>query len=79
MAVNLSEIVFFHRKKSGLTQKQLATLAGVGKNVIYELESGKQTIRLDTLLKILTILNIEIDFRSPLGAAFMQGQKHENG
>lgn len=79
MAVNLSEIIFFHRKKSGLTQKQLATLAGVGKNVIYELESGKQTIRLDTLLKILIILNIEIDFRSPLGATFMQEQRHENG
>jgi serine/threonine-protein kinase HipA len=39
----LSEIVLFHRKKSGLTRNQLADLAGVGKTVIYDIEKGKET------------------------------------
>lgn len=66
MKNNISEIVKFHRKKSELTQKELADLAGVGKTVIYDIEKGKETIRFNTLQKILYVLNISIEFRSPL-------------
>jgi len=62
----LSEIVLFHRKKSGLTRKQLADLAGVGKTVIYDIEKGKETIRFSTLLKELKVLNIKITYTGPL-------------
>jgi len=62
----LSEIVLFHRKKSGLTRNQLADLAGVGKTVIYDIENGKESIRLSTLQKVLKALNIKITFTSPL-------------
>jgi HTH-type transcriptional regulator / antitoxin HipB len=62
----LSEIVKQHRKQAGLTQKGLANLAGVGKTVIYDIESGKETVQLDTIKKILTVLNIKIKFESPL-------------
>jgi HTH-type transcriptional regulator/antitoxin HipB len=62
----LSEIVKFHRKQAGLTQKGLADLAGVGKTVIFDIESGKETVQLDTVKKILTVLNIKIKFESPL-------------
>jgi len=62
----LNEIVLFHRKKSGLSQNQLADLAGVGKTVIYDIEKGKETIRFSTLQKVLTALNIKITFTSPL-------------
>lgn len=62
----LSEIVKLHRKKAGLTQKGLADLAGVGKTVIYDIESGKETVQLDTIKKVLTVLNIKIKFESPL-------------
>jgi y4mF family transcriptional regulator len=62
----MSEIVVFHRKKSGLTRKQLADLAGVGKTVIYDIEKGKETIRFSTLQKVLQTLNIKITFTSPL-------------
>jgi y4mF family transcriptional regulator len=61
-----SEIVLFHRKKSGLTRNQLADLAGVGKTVIYDIEKGKETIRFLTLQKVLKALNIKITFTSPL-------------
>jgi len=80
---SLKNIILFHRKQSGLTQQELAELAGVGKNMIYELESGKQSVRLENLLKILQVLNIELDFQSPLRDAFlknvgdMTGDVHE--
>jgi y4mF family transcriptional regulator len=66
----LSEIVLFHRKKSGLSRNQLADLAGVGKTVIYDIEKGKETIRFSTLQKVLTALNIKIAFASPLMEVF---------
>ena len=66
MLNTISEIVKDHRKKSGLTQKKLADLAGVGKTVIYDIEKGKETIRFSTLQKVLNVLNITIEFRSKL-------------
>lgn len=66
MDYKLNEIVLFHRKKSGLSRNQLADLAGVGKTVIYDIEKGKETIRFSTLQKVLTALNVKINFTSPL-------------
>ena len=66
MDYKVSEIVLFHRKKSGLTRNQLADLAGVGKTVIYDIEKGKETIQFSTLQKVLKALNIRIVFTSPL-------------
>ena len=63
---NISDIVWFHRKKSGLSRIQLADLAGVGKTVIYDIEKGKEAIRFSTLQKVLNALNIKITFTSPL-------------
>ena len=62
----MSEIILFHRKKSGLSRNQLADLAGVGKTAIYDMEKGKETIRFSTLQKVLKALNIKITFTSPL-------------
>ena len=59
----LATIVKMHRKAANLTQLQLA---GVGKTVVFEIEKGKETVKLNTLLKILKVLNIEIQFISPL-------------
>lgn len=61
-----STVIHHHRKKSGLTQKQLADLAGVGKTVVFDLEKGKKTVQLDTFLKVLHALNISVQLRSPL-------------
>ncbi len=62
----LAKTVIFHRKKSKLTQKQLADLAGVGKTVVFDIEKGKETIQLNTLLKLLSVLNIKLEMKSPL-------------
>jgi HTH-type transcriptional regulator / antitoxin HipB len=63
---SLAEIILFHRKKSGLTQLELARLAGVGKTVVFDIEHAKKSVRLKTLIKILKVLNISIELNSPL-------------
>lgn len=62
----LGNYIRIHRKMSGLTQVQLAEMVGVGKSVIYDLEKGKETVRLSTLVKILSGLNIKVKLQSPL-------------
>lgn len=62
----ISDIVRYHRKKAGLTQQELARLAGIGKTAVFDLEKGKQSIQLDTLRKIIHALNITIKIESPL-------------
>jgi len=62
----LSEMIRQHRKMAGLSQTGLANLAGVGKTVIFDLEKGKETIQFKTLIKVLKVLNIKIEFKSPI-------------
>jgi HTH-type transcriptional regulator/antitoxin HipB len=62
----LSELVLQTRKQANLTQAELAELAGVGRTVIWDLEHGKRSVRLETLLKILAPLNIQLMARSPV-------------
>ena len=70
----IPELVRTHRKKSALSQAALGNLAGVGKTVIFDLEHGKMTIQLDTLLRILSALNIEMKLHSPLLQAMKETQ-----
>lgn len=62
----IGEIIRMHRKAARLSRVQLAELAGVGKSVIYDIEKGKESVQLDTLQKILKVLNIKIILTSPL-------------
>jgi transcriptional regulator with XRE-family HTH domain len=62
----ISEIIKMHRRKAGLSQIELAKFACVGKTVIFDLEHGKESIRYDTLTKVLSVLNVKIRFESPL-------------
>ncbi|CAN5324556.1 helix-turn-helix transcriptional regulator [soil metagenome] len=58
-------MVRYFRKQSGLSQQQLAQLAGVGKTVVFDIEKGKTTVQIDSLLKILDVLNIKFKFETP--------------
>jgi DNA-binding XRE family transcriptional regulator len=62
----LADVIKMHRKAARLSRTQLAEMAGVGKTVIYDIEKGKETIQLNTLRKILKVLNIKIELTSPL-------------
>lgn len=62
---SLGKTIREHRKKSGLSQQALGEMVGVGKTVIYDLEKGKDTVKLSTLLRILQGLNISVRLESP--------------
>lgn len=62
----IADIIKYHRKKTGLSQKALADFAGTGKTVIFDLEKGKETIQFKSLIKVLNALNIKIMLDSPL-------------
>lgn len=61
----LASIIRKHRKAAGLSQTRLAEMAGVGKTVVFDIEKGKESIQLNTLRKILTVLNIKVQLVSP--------------
>lgn len=62
----LAQILRMHRRAAKLSRVQLAELAGVGKTVIYDIEKGKESVKLNTLRKVLKVLNIQIRLQSPL-------------
>jgi transcriptional regulator with XRE-family HTH domain len=62
----VAQLVQSHRKKAGLAQAQLAKLAGVGKTVIWEIEHGRESVQWDILQKVFRVLNITVEWRSPL-------------
>jgi HTH-type transcriptional regulator/antitoxin HipB len=63
---NLGLFIKEHRKEAGLTQFELANLAGVGKTTVFDVEKNKETVRWNNLLAILKVLNIEVQFKSPI-------------
>lgn len=63
---NLGEFVKSHRKQAGLTQLELANLAGVGKTTVFDIEKNKASVRWDNLNAVLKVLNIDVVFKSPL-------------
>ena len=63
---DLKDIVRNHRRLSGLSQAELAKLAGVGKTVVFDIEHGKESIQFDTLKKVLAALNIKLSLQSPI-------------
>lgn len=70
--MEISEVIIFHRKQAGLTQAQLAKIAGVGKTAVFDIENGKLTVRHQTLLKVLEALNIKLSWESPLKSKYLK-------
>ena len=62
----LAKLIKFHRKKAELTQARLAKLAGVGKTTVFDIENGKINVQLNKILSILEVLNIRLNFESPI-------------
>ncbi len=48
------------RRQEGLTQKELAERAGVGKSFISDLERGKATLRMDKVNQVLALFGHEV-------------------
>ena len=48
------------RKSLGLTQEDLSDISGVSLRLIHELEHGKESVRLENLIKILSSLGVNL-------------------
>lgn len=71
----IARMVRFHRKKAKLTQLELAKLADIGKTAVFDIEKGKKTVQLDTLLAVFDVLNIQMGFHGPLMLHFEAHEK----
>lgn len=62
---NLSVLIKSSRKKAGLSQIELAELAGVGKTLVFNLEKGMANAHFENILKVFRVLNIKISAEAP--------------
>jgi transcriptional regulator with XRE-family HTH domain len=65
-AREMAETVRRARQARGLSLQQLAELACIGKTAMFDLEHGNSGIRLRTLLAVLEVLELDLQF---IGAA----------
>jgi len=62
-AQRLGALLRARRRALRLNQAELCDLAGVGLAFLYELEHGKDTVRLDKVLAVLAVLGLELHVR----------------
>jgi len=61
--VALGHSIRARRKALRLTQIALSQLAGCGPDFVYDVESGKPSLRLDKLLDLLAVLGLELSLQ----------------
>ncbi|MFA6302206.1 MAG: helix-turn-helix domain-containing protein [Legionella sp.] len=61
----IAQLIKYYRKQSGLSQIECAKIAGIGKTALFDIEKGKESVQLNTLLKVLAVLNIKIKLEPP--------------
>ena len=69
--VVLGGVVRARRRDLGLSQVDLAELAGVAVKTVYEIERGKATTQIDVLCRVLDVLGMRLTAvrdRPPVGA-----------
>ena len=69
----IGDVIKYHRKKAGLSQKSLADIAGIGKTVVFDIEKGKETVQFKSLINVFNALNINISLESPLMERWKNG------
>jgi y4mF family transcriptional regulator len=58
--VQLGKIARTARKKQGLTQLDLAGLAGKSNRFLIDLERGKETLQMQMVIDVLALLGLEL-------------------
>jgi transcriptional regulator with XRE-family HTH domain len=57
-ASSIGPAIRHYRKQAGLTQAQLADMAGLNRSYVAELERGKETEQLRRILRLLKLLGV---------------------
>jgi len=63
--VEIGKLIQSERKRQGLTQFQLAAMAGTGIRLISDIENGKGTVQIQKLLTIIQTLGLGVFIFSP--------------
>ena len=71
---SVAEFVRERRTARRLTQRELAELAGVGPRLIWDLERGKSTLRMDAVNRVLAVFGKRLGAISALRAGAEEGQ-----
>lgn len=65
VATRIGRKVLEERERLGLRQDELALAAGVSTRVIHQIENGKPTSRLDSLVPVLDVLGLGLVIERP--------------
>ena len=57
----LGKLIRESRKSQGLTQKDLALVAGVSVRLIVELENDKRGVNIEVVIKLCSLLGLKIE------------------
>lgn len=68
--MDIKEKIKFLRSEKKLTQKELATLLNLSKNIVCEWEKGRAEPRIDTLKQMATIFDCSTDYLLDLNNDF---------
>lgn len=60
---DLGSLIQHTRKEQGMTQIDVAGLAGFGNRFIVDLEKGKETVQMQKVMDILALLGLELVIR----------------
>lgn len=75
--LQIASLISYHRKQAGLSQVELAMHAGVSRNVVQDLEAGKERASWKNLRAVLGVLNIRMEPAGPLIEAWRKHhEKH---
>jgi len=73
----LASLITYHRKQAGLSQVGLARHAGVSRNVVQDLEAGKERTSWKNLQAVLGVLNIRLEPVGPVVETWRKQQKSQ--
>ena len=77
-SLNLATLISYHRKQAGLSQVELALHAEVSRNVVQDLEAGKERASWRNLQAGLGVLNIRLEPPGPMVDAW-RNQANQEG
>ena len=75
-AEDLGRAIRYHRERARLSRRELAALSGISETAIYDVEHGKATVQLQTLLALLGTLNLTLSLDGPLMNEFEKQYSH---
>ena len=62
----LASLIRFHRKRAGLSQVDMASMAEVSRKVVQDLEASRDGVSWRNLMAVLAVLNVKLRPTGPL-------------